>query len=91
MTDAYDRNKQMIRAEVAAEVLNNVRGIIMGRIYEVEAEHPEEAKRLNTIESEVFRKQRAIDFQKPEEVEAVIDEWGPLLKDMDAFWRRING
>ena len=91
--DAYDRNKLMIRAEVASEILNNVRGVIMGRIYEIEASQPVEAHRLNEIHGSLFDKQRAIDFEKPDEVEAIIEEWGPLLKDPDrrTFWKHING
>lgn len=91
MTSEEYSHDQVIAAEVATEILNRARALLMARIYEVENSDPAEAERLMKKQQEIYQLQDKIRVTDDEGVRAITELWGPLLKDERAFWEAING
>ena len=89
-TGSYD---DIIRTEVAMEVVNHARALVYARIDELEegseAER-QEASRLDAKARELHDLLRSLDYREQGRVEAVIERWGPLVRDEVQFWSTLQ-
>ena len=79
----------MVRAELAIEIMNQARGLVSERVAAIEANVPAGAEALRAKRRELLAVQNRIRVGDPEQIEAVIAEWGPRVKDAAAFWREL--
>ena len=83
----------VVRTEVAMEVLNRARAIIYARISALEegseAER-QEADRLDAKARELNDLLQSLDYREQGRVEAVIGRWGPLVRDKSQFWAALQ-
>lgn len=83
----------VVRTEVATEVVNRARTLIYARIYTLEkgsdAER-QEADRLDGKARELCDLLRSLNYRDQGLVEAVIGRWGPLVRDEAQFWAALQ-
>lgn len=79
----------IVRAELAIEIINQARGLVSERVAAIEANDPAGAEALRAKRRELLAVQNRIRVGDPEQIEAVIAEWGPRVKDAAAFWREL--
>ncbi|MCB1461512.1 MULTISPECIES: hypothetical protein [Chelativorans] len=79
----------IVRAELAIEIMNQARGLVSERVAAIEANDPAGAEALRAKRRELLAVQNRIRVGDPEQIEAVIAEWGPRVKDAAAFWREL--
>lgn len=79
----------IVRAELAIEIMNQARGLVSERVAAIEANDPAGAEALRAKRRELLAVQNHIRVGDPEQIEAVIAEWGPRVKDAAAFWREL--
>ena len=82
-------NDAIVRAEMAIEILNQARGIVSNRIHELEANDPAMAEDLRIRRRALVDLQHGIRVEDRDAVEAVIDTWGPRVRDESLFWREF--
>lgn len=78
----------IVRAELAIEIMNQARGLVSERVAAIEATDPAGAEALRAKRRVLLSVQNRIRVGDPE-VEAVIAEWGPRVKDATLFWQEI--
>ena len=79
----------IVRAELAIEIMNQARGLVSERVAAIEANDPAGAEALRAKRRELLAVQNRLRGGDPEQIEAVIAEWGPRVKDAAAFWRGL--
>lgn len=79
----------IVRAELAIEIMNQARGLVSERVAAIEADDPAGAEALRAKRRELLAVQNGIRVGEPEQIEAVIAEWGPRVKDAASFWREL--
>jgi hypothetical protein len=90
-TDPY---LQVVRTEVAMEVINRARGLVHARVCQLEdgtETDQREAERLTVKAGELYRLLRSLDFREQDRVEEVIARWGSLVSDEARFWPALEG
>ena len=89
-TGSYDH---IVRTEVAMELVNRARALVYARIDELEdgskAER-QEADRLDAKARELHDLLRSLDYREQGRIEAVIERWGPLVRDEAQFWNTLQ-
>jgi hypothetical protein len=80
---------QVVQAEIANELLNTARGIIMSRIYEIEKEQPAEAARLRQKQIDIYKLQRSFGVTDNETIADIIATWRERVKDEERFLRNL--
>lgn len=78
-----------VRAELAIEIMNQARGLVSERIAAIEANDPAGAEALRSKRRALLALQNRIRVGDPEQIEAVIAEWGPRVKDAGLFWQEF--
>ena len=78
-----------MRAELAIEIMNQARGLVSERVAAIEANDPAGAEALRAKRRELLAVQNRTRVGDPEQIEAVIAEWGPRGKAAAAFWREL--
>lgn len=89
MTELTTTFDAIVRAELAIEIMNQARGLVSERVAAIEANDPAGAEALRAKRRELLAVQNRIRVGDPEQIEAVIAEWGPRVKDAAAFWREL--
>lgn len=79
----------IVRAELAIEIMNQARGLVSERVAAIEANDPAGAEALRAKRRELLAVQNRIRVGDPDQIEAVIAEWGPRVKDAASFWREL--
>lgn len=79
----------IVRAELAIEIMNQARGLVSERVAAIEADDPSGAEALRAKRRELLAVQSRIRVGDAEQIEAVIAEWGPRVKDAASFWREL--
>lgn len=79
----------IVRTELAIEIMNQARGLVSERVAAIEANDPAGAEALRAKRRELLAVQNRIRVGDPEQVEAVIAEWGPRVKDAALFWQEL--
>lgn len=79
----------IVRAELAIEIMNQARGLVSERIAAIEANDPAGAEALRAKRRELLAVQNRIRVGDPEQIEAVIGEWGPRVKNTASFWQEF--
>lgn len=79
----------IVRAELAIEIMNQARGLVSERVAAVEADDPAGAEALREKRRALLAVQSRIRVGDPEQIEAVIAEWGPRVKDAALFWQEL--
>ena len=83
----------VVRTEVAVEVVNRARALVYARIYMLEeggeAER-QEAERLDAKARELHDLLESLNYREQGRVEAVIGRWGPLVRDEAQFWAALQ-
>lgn len=91
---AVDTYGRVVRAEVATELVNRARALVLARLYEIEEDpagaKPDETEKLEARERELFAVLRSLDYRDDSHVEAVIARFGPLLRDEARFWAEMT-
>lgn len=90
-TDPY---LQVVRTEVAMEVVNRARGLVHARVCQLEdgtEADQHEAERLTVKAGELYQLLRSLDFREQDRVERVIARWGSLVSDEARFWPALEG
>ena len=77
---------EIVRVEIAIEILNQARAIVTARVYELEASDPDAAKALRSRRRDLIAQQQSITVADRESVENVIALWGPRVKADARFW-----
>jgi len=81
---------QVIRAEVAIELLNGARARITERIHAGPGLTTQERERLEAAEAHLYHQVRNLDLTDISTVERIISTWGPRLNDPGLFWDAIR-
>ena len=89
MTELTTTFDAIVRAELAIEIMNQARGLVSERVAAIEANDPAGAEALRAKRRELLAVQNRIRVGDPEQIEAVIAEWGPRVKDAASFWREL--
>lgn len=79
----------IVRAEIAIEIMNQARGVVSERVAAIETDDPAGAEILRGKRRELLEIQTRIRVGDAEQIEAVIAEWGPRVKDTALFWREF--
>lgn len=79
----------IVRAELAIEIMNQARGLVSERVAAIEANDPAGAEALRAKRLELLAVQNRIRVGDSEQIEAVIAEWGPRVKDAALFWQEF--
>lgn len=79
----------IVRAELAIEIMNQARGLVSERVAAIEANDAAGAEALRTKRRELLTVQNRIRVGDSEQIEAVIVEWGPRVKDAALFWQEL--
>lgn len=79
----------IVRAELAIEIMNQARGLVSERVAAIEANDPAGAEALRARRRELLTVQNRIRVGDSEQIEAVIAEWGPRVKDTALFWQEF--
>jgi hypothetical protein len=79
----------IVRAELAIEIMNQARGLVSERVAAIEADDPAGAEALREKRRALLAVQSRIRVGDPEQIEAVIAEWGPRVKDAALFWQEL--
>lgn len=79
----------IVRAELAIKIMNQARGLVSERVAAIEATDPAGAEALRAKRRELLAVQNRIRVGDLEQIEAVIAEWGPQVKDAVSFWREL--
>lgn len=79
----------IVRAELAIEIMNQARGLVSERVAAIEANDAAGAEALRAKRRELLTVQNRIRVGDPEQIEAVIAEWGPRVKDAALFWQEL--
>jgi hypothetical protein len=79
----------IVRTELAIEIMNQARGLVSERVAAIEANDPAGAEALRAKRRELLAVQNRIRVGDPEQIEAVIAEWGPRVKDAAFFWQEL--
>ena len=69
--------------------MNQARGLVSERVAAVEKIDPAGAEALRAKRRELLAMQNRIRVGDPEQIEAVIAEWGLRVKDAASFWREL--
>lgn len=93
VTGNDDPYLRTVRTEVAMELINSIRAAIYARVYQLndggEADR-HEAARLRQKAIALDRLSDSLDSNDQQPVEAVINHWGPLLKDKQRLWPALQ-
>lgn len=93
VTENDDPYLRTVRTEVAMELINSVRAAIYARVYQLdeggEADQ-HEAARLRQKAIALDRLNDSLDPNDQRPVEAIIEHWGPLLKDEERLWPALQ-
>jgi hypothetical protein len=81
---------QVIRAEVAIELLNAARARITERIHAGSDLTTQERERFEAVEAQLYRQVRNLDLTDISTIDRIISTWGPRLKDPRLFWDAIR-
>jgi hypothetical protein len=79
----------IVRAELAIEIMNQARGLVSERVAAIEAHDPAGAKALRAKRRGLLAVQNRIRVDEPEQIEAVISEWGLRVKEAELFWQEL--
>lgn len=79
----------IVRAELAIEIMNQARGLVSERVAAIEVNDPDGAEALRAKRRELLAVQNRIWVGDPEQIEGVIVEWEPRIKDAALFWREL--
>lgn len=83
----------IVASEVAAEIVNNARGLVYERIHTLMAvDEDEEVERLKAGPAKrLFDLLESLDHRNQTHVRSTIATWGPLVCDEAALWRELDG
>lgn len=84
--DGYD---EIVRTEVAIEIMNRAQGLITARLMNGEERDPELVERLHQFGDLLVEIRNSLSVEGQDHVEAVIEKWGPLVKDQEKFWQEL--
>lgn len=84
--DGYD---EIVRAEVAIEIMNQARGILSERFSQIGDGDPEATDRLHEFGRRLTSIRTEIAVTDQDGIEAIIAKWGPLVKDEEKFWQEL--
>ena len=89
---AVVNHDDVIRTEVAMEIVNRARTLVYARIYALEESDgdPEAAKRLEERAHELYDLLRSLHYRHQAHVEAVIERWGSLVRNETSFWQVLQ-
>ena len=89
----FAHDDAIVTSDVAAEIVNNARGLVYERIHKlVAAGEEEEVERLKAGPAKcLFDLLGSLDHRDLAHIQSVIATWGPLLRDEAAFWRELDG
>lgn len=76
----------IVRAEIAIELINQVRAIVTARVYELEQQDPGAAEELRRRRRDLIELQKSIRVADRDAVENLIAVWGPRVQDEARFW-----
>lgn len=85
-SDGYD---EIVRAEVAIEIMNRAQGIITARLMSGEEHAPDFVERLHGFGDRLVAIRNSVAVEDQDHVEAVIAKWVELVKDQDKFWQEL--
>ncbi|PRA80169.1 hypothetical protein CQ054_21260 [Ochrobactrum sp. MYb29] len=85
-TDGYD---DIVRAEVAIEIMNRAQGLVTARLMSGEEHAPDCVERLHQFGERLVAIRNSVTIEDQEHVEAIIAKWGGLVKDQDKFWQEL--
>ena len=93
MTAIFAHDDAIVASDVAAEIVNNVRGLVYERIHKLMAAGKEEkVERLQVGPAKrLFDLLGSLDHRDLAHIQSVIATWGPLLRDEAALWRELDG
>lgn len=84
--DGYD---ELVRAEVAIEILNRAQGLVTARLYGEDTLDPDSAHKLHAFGDRLVGIRNSISVKDQAHVETVISKWGPLVQDEELFWQEL--
>ncbi|MCW8060473.1 hypothetical protein [Agrobacterium tumefaciens] len=79
----------IIRAEIAIGIMNRARGLICERVATLAIDDPDGAEKLRGKRRALLAIQNGIRVRGTAQVEAVIREWGPRVRDTALLWREL--
>jgi predicted nucleotidyltransferase/HEPN domain-containing protein len=79
----------IVTAEIAIGILNQARGMISARLYEIKDANPALTKTLRAKRRELLALQQSIHSDDPDAAKAIAATWGPRVKDAARFWREL--
>ncbi|MGK9086594.1 hypothetical protein KXR64_22745 [Brucella intermedia] len=80
---------QLVQTEVAHEILNTARGIVISRYYEVENSDLELASRLLLKSKEIHDLKLSFGVTDDETIASIIAEWREFIEDPERFIRDL--
>lgn len=89
MTNSPDGYDEIVRTEVAIEIMNQARGILSERFAQIGDSDPETTARLHNLGRRLTAIRTGITVADQDQVEAIIAKWGPLVKDDGKFWQEL--
>lgn len=89
MTDRTHTYDEIVRTEIAIEIMNKARGLVSARIHAIEADDPAGAEALRVKRRALLAIQNGVRVGEPEHIESVIADWGPRVKDETLFWQEL--
>lgn len=89
----FAHDDAIVASDVAAEIVNNVRGLVYERIHKLMAAgEDEEVERLKAGPAKrVFDLLESLGHRDVAHIQSVIATWEPLLRDEAALWRELDG
>ncbi|TCQ73817.1 hypothetical protein EDF68_1178 [Ochrobactrum sp. BH3] len=85
-SNSYD---EIVRAEVAIEIMNRAQGLVTARLMSGEEHAPDYVERLHQFGDQLVVIRNSITVEGQEHVEAIIAKWGGLVKDQEKFWQEL--
>ncbi|MBA8862770.1 hypothetical protein FHW19_004521 [Ochrobactrum anthropi] len=89
MTKSSDGYDEIVRAEVAIEIMNRAQGLVTARLMNGDEHAPDYVERLHEFGDRLVAIRNSITVEDQEHVETIIAKWGTLVKDQDKFWQEL--
>lgn len=82
-------HQQVVQAEIAHELLNTARGIVLSRFYEIEESDTDLAERLLRASKEIHDIKLSFGVTDDELIAEIITTWRERIKDPESFIRSL--
>ncbi|WP_266064790.1 hypothetical protein [Brucella intermedia] len=89
MDEQQISSEAIMRAEIAIAIMNTARGLLSERVATIEVEDPDAAEKMREKRRALLAVQNRIRAGDGTQVEGVIREWGPRVRDAGVFWREL--